>query len=564
MADSIFQMVRPARAGGSTSGRATLRTLEARVASAPLDPIALDALARALLEHQEHDQARRTARRGIVSAPDAAACWFTLGLIEFDALRFREAAAAYEEAVRRAPDWAQACRTLGRLYIRWLDEGARSEELYLRAIRLEPHERDGYVGLGRCCIQGRTWVEALAYARRVAPSVADPLDVQRGVARALEHYGRYDEAWQCRQPLVAAEPRDRRSLNALARIAEALCDFDTSMEYHRRAFAVSPRQGESFFYFLFKLGRLDEAHEVYWQTKPELEPFRTRRQNHGSARSLWQGKTVLLDPQGGYGDTIQFARFASLLKEQGATVILQCRTRLASLLHTVPGVDLVVGKYDERPEADYELILFLEFYELFDYPILDTGSQVPYLRLGDAVRARWQRAVADAPGLKVGLAWASSGSSRHNPYAYRAMPLSDLCPLLEVPGCSFFGLQKDGGADVAALPGRFAFRNLGDGFGDFLDAAGAAAAMDVVVTVDSAMAHVVGAVGRPAFLLLPYRSCYRWPLNREDTLWYPAVRRFRQERPGEWKRPVLDAAAALSRLSERASCKLASSAAPLS
>jgi tetratricopeptide (TPR) repeat protein len=561
MADPIFPMVRLARAGGSTSGRVTLPALEARAASVPADHLALDALARALLEHQEYDEARKAARRGIAAAPHDAGCWFTLGLVEFDELRLREAAAAYEEAVRRAPDWAQACRTLGRLYIRWLDEGARSEELYLRAIRLEPHDRDGYVGLGRCCIQGRTWAEALAYARRVAPSVADPLDVQRGVARALEHYGRYTEAWQCRQQVVASEPYDQRSLNALARIAEALCDFDTSLDYHRRAFAVNPRQGESFFYFLFKLGRLDEAHEVYWQTKPELEPFRSRRPDHGPAKSLWHGTTVLLDPQGGYGDTIQFARFATLLKEKGATVILQCKKWLASLLQTVPGVDLVVGKYDERPEADYELVLFLEFYEMLGYAILDTGAQVPYVRPSDMRVAHWKREVAGAPGLKVGLAWASSGSSRHNSYARRSMSPSELRPVLEVPGCSFFGLQKGGGSEVAALPSHLAFRNLGDSFGDFLDAAAAAAAMDVVFTVDSAMAHVAGAVGRPGFLVLPYRSCYRWPLNREDTLWYPAIKRFRQERPGEWKQPVLEAAAALTQLSARASCEPTSSTA---
>jgi tetratricopeptide (TPR) repeat protein len=522
----------------------TLRQLLEACQQHPESAPAAGELAMALLEQEQPARALRYIRRSIRLAPRNAEYLQNEAHILLAEERLEDSANSYERALALDPDRADWCCALGKLYIRRLGKPDRALELFRRAVAIDPANAFGYVGIGRCAIQGREGREAAAYARSLMTS-ADPLDIDRGVARALEHYGRYAEALKGRLEILRAAPEDVKTLNALGRIYDALGDQASAMKYCERAFELNPRYGESFYYHLFKVGEFDRAREVYWAAKPELRHFAGE---NGSRRpcwngSAWQGLTVLLDSVGGYGDSIQFARFAALLRQRDARVVFQCQKGFCSLASSVPGVDLAVAKHDERPEVDYELVLFLETYLILGFELQEALGQVPYLQPAESVRAKWAARLADAPGLKVGICWAGSGSSLHNPYAFRSIPLSEWRPLLQLPGVSFFGLQKSPVLrEVARASEEVSMQNLGDEFHDFSDAAAAVLACDLIVSVDTSVAHLAGALGKPVLVFLPHRPCYRWLLEKEETFWYPGMKLFRQERPGDWTNAMANAA----------------------
>ncbi|HEY7334382.1 MAG TPA: tetratricopeptide repeat-containing glycosyltransferase family protein [Bryobacteraceae bacterium] len=522
----------------------TLRDLLNACRNDPRDAEAASRLGNALHHQEQPKRALQYIQKAIRLAPRNGEHLYTQARILLEQERLEEAANSYERALALDPSRADWCCELGKLYIKRLGKTEQALELFLRAIAADPTNHFGFVGIGRCAIQGRDGGKARAYARSLAPA-ADPLDVDRGVARALEHYGRYCEALECRLEILCAAPEDLKTLNALGRINDALGDRASAMRHHERAFGLNPRHGESFFYYLFKLREFDRASEVYWAAKPELRHFA------GAGRpcwegSAWRGLTVLLDSVGGYGDSVQFARFAALLRQQGARVVFQCQKGFCSLASSVPGIDLAVAKHDERPEVDYELVLFLETYQILGFAIEEALGQVPYLQPTQSRRAKWSARLAEFSDLKVGICWAGTGSNLHNPYAFRSIPLAQWKPLLDVPGVSFIGLQKGPVLrEVARASEAVPVQNIGDEFSDFEDAAAAMLACDLVVSVDTSIAHLAGALGKPVFLFVPYRPCYRWFLEGEETFWYPGMKLFRQARPGEWTSAISRAAQGL-------------------
>ncbi len=517
---------------GVSASRPTVRGLRDEYRRNQASGSAANALAIALLAHEETDAALGYARRAVRLDPSVAAHHYTLGKILFSQERLQEAAESYEWALAIDPNRVDYCCTLGQLYVRRLEQPDRSLKLFLHAIRLDPANHFAHVGIGRCAIQGRGIEQACAYARQAAP-FADPLELHQGIARALEHYGRYEEAWDMRLSLLAAMPGHGKTLNALGRIADALRDKKSALRYNEQAFHVNPRNGETFFYYLCKLGEFDRAKEVYWAAKPELRALAEWED------SPWHAKTVLLESIGGYGDTVQFGRFAALLRQRGARVVLECQKPLCELAETIPGVDLAIGKYDERPDVDLELRLFLETHLIIGFDLEAALGSVPYIQPSRPLRESWHDRLSGYEGLKVGLCWAGTTGSLHNPYSFRSIPLRDLRPILDLHGFTFLGVQKQPVfPEVARTSDAIVIENPGAGFRDLSDAAGALLACDLVVSVDTSIGHVAGALGIPVFLFVPYRGCYRWLLDRADTFWYPTMRLFRQERPGDWRAPI--------------------------
>jgi tetratricopeptide (TPR) repeat protein len=493
----------------------------------------------ALAHFAQEDTARalRYIQKAVRLAPHSAEYHFIRGQILLTQERLEEAANAYERALELESDHADWCCILGKLYAKRMGDYRRALPLFQQAIRVDRSNAFGYVGVGRCAIQERSAKEAAACARKVAPFAASELDLDRGVARALEHYGRYEEALESRREILRQAPGDLKTLNALGRTCDALGDQASALQYHEQAFRLDPRHGESFYYHLFKLGEFERAREVYWAAKPELRQF-AQEDRRGLPRwqdSAWHGRTVLLDSVGGYGDSIQFARFAALLRQRGARVVFQCQKSFCSLASTVPGIDLAIARHDEHPPVDCELVLFLETHHILGFDLEESLGQVPYLQPPERKRREWSRRLADVSGLKVGICWCGTGSGLHNPYAFRGIPLSQWRPLLELPGVSYIGLQRDPVLrEVARESDGIRLPNLASTFADFADTAAVVLACDLVITVDTSVAHLAGALGKPVFAFIPFRPCYRWQLSREDTFWYPGMRLFRQERPGDW------------------------------
>ena len=293
-----------------------------------------------------------------------------------------------------------------------------------------------------------------------------------------------------------------------------------------------------------------QEHEWRWKTA------QLKADERDFPQPLWlgvddiAGKTILLHAEQGLGDTLQFCRYVPRVVERGARVILWVPITLRELMCTLPCAVQVVSHGDPLPAFDLHCPL-LSLPLAFGTRLETIPSQTPYLSAADNKRNAWRDHLGRHERPRVGLAWAGD-PRKHLPGAnridrQRSLPFDQLAPILEVRGCEFYSLQK--GDDVvaqlhdSALPHGVV--DWSAEFHDFSDTAALIANLDLIITVDTAVAHLAGALGKPVWLLNRYNTCWRWLLDREDSPWYPTARLFRQDATRDWAAVIARAAAAL-------------------
>jgi hypothetical protein len=258
------------------------------------------------------------------------------------------------------------------------------------------------------------------------------------------------------------------------------------------------------------------------------------------------GKAILLHYEQGLGDTLQFARLAHAVAAQGARVILEVQAPLHALLRRSFAPIEVYCAGEPLPPCDYQCPL-LSVPSVLGITLDNVPAPIPYLIADESLRLRWLERIGSAQGLRVGIAWAGSETHRYD--RNRSVPLAVLAPLLGVPGARCYSLQK-GPAAHQAQEGRLrdALIDWTDELASFDDTAALVACLDLVVTVDTAVAHLAGALGKPVWLLTPFAPDWRWLLERADSPWYPTMRLFRQRDPRDWGSVVEDVRTDLTRL----------------
>jgi hypothetical protein len=275
-------------------------------------------------------------------------------------------------------------------------------------------------------------------------------------------------------------------------------------------------------------------YDYRWRCEGKEPPKHDRPRWDGSPL---EGRTILLYPEQGRGDFIQFVRFASVVKARGGRVILQCPQSFLPILRTFSGYDQLVSKEAAVPDYDVHA-------SVMDLPMLlgtrvDTiPAEIPYLFADPALTERWKEELKKFEGFKIGIMW--KGSSQYRADLYRSIRLAEFAPLAKVEGVRLISLQKGEGVEQLQSVGReLGIIDLGTGAdeatGAFMETAAIVMNLDLVISADSALGHLAGALGRPAWIALPSASDWRWLLEREDTPWYPDVRLFRQPRLGDWK-----------------------------
>jgi hypothetical protein len=275
-----------------------------------------------------------------------------------------------------------------------------------------------------------------------------------------------------------------------------------------------------------------EELEWRWQT-PACAPWR-----RDFVQPLWRGeeplagRTILLHAEQGFGDAIQLARYAPLVAAQGARVVLEVPAPLTALCSRIAGVAAVVTRGERLPDFDCHCPL-LSLPLAFRTRPATIPATIPYLSADeDRVRA-WRQRLPETRMRRVGIAWAGNSSFQGD--RTRSIGLARLSPLLAAPGVTFFSLQKelrDGDCDI--LRGNPHVMHLGDAMEDFSDTAAIMACLDLVISSDTSVAHLAGAVGRPVWVLLQYVADWRWLLDRRDSPWYPTARLFRQPELDDW------------------------------
>jgi tetratricopeptide (TPR) repeat protein len=518
--------------------------------------IALFELGMALDRRGESPAGIAAIREAVALNPDEAHYHLALAwLLAYRASAFEEAVDSSRRALALDPTLWKAAGLLCWLLGIVLGRHAEARPFAAQAVELNPASRRMYAHLCRTCLDADGIDRLRARVEAAAPRRARPLLLQEGLGMALMEVGRFDDALPLLQDLVRAAPDSAMFLATLAEAETVLGDDDAAARHLDRAFQLAPSDDDvhnSYLTTAWRSGNHDRiiaaitaaglaTSKPTWRREHDTQPRAL-----GAAGGAAPAQTVLLtETPNGYGDTIQCARVAPILQARGARVILECRQPLRALFETVLGAPGVVVPHDPYPPYDRMLSPFW-------LPLGWTWEElnrVPYFDLPQAVRRTWaERVHAAGGGVHIGLAWRAGHelNYRDNPYCRRTIPLRQLEPILSMPGttCHTLSIGEAAARDVAEIEATVPVRGISTQGTDFLQTAAVMCALDVVVTVDTAFAHLAGALGKPTFVMLPYFPDWRWG-RHETILGYPTVRPFRQPVPGDWASVVADVQDAL-------------------
>ncbi len=447
-----------------------------------------------------------------------------------------EAVAAFRQALRLRPGDTRLLDTLG-----WnlLALGRRDEAVssFQEALRLDPGFARAQSNLGEAYRQLGRLADAEACFRAALVLEPDNAETFNRLGAVLVMQDRLDEASAALRECLRREPNHFSALQNLASAAFEGGDVEEARGLLRQAVALKPDYpavhmalGQA----LLLLGEFEAGWREYewrWFT-PEYTP-------RPFPQPCWRGeplagRTILVYAEQGHGDTLQFLRYAALLKARGATVVVECQPALVELLTRTPGVDRVIPLGSPLPPFDTHAAV-LSLPAVFGTTLATLPANVPYLFADPERVARWRSELSAEPGFKVGLVW--QGNPKFTGDRKRSPALAHFAPLARVPGLRLYGLQKGHGREqIGPLAEVLPLTDLAGRFDDnsFADAAAAMTCLDLVVTSDTAPAHLAGGLGVPAWVVLHASSDWRWLRGRDDCPWYPTMRLFRQERPGDW------------------------------
>jgi tetratricopeptide (TPR) repeat protein len=497
--------------------------------------------------------------------------------------RFDDAERLYQGILTGTPGNFDALHLLGVLMHQ---RGRSAEALNLIAQALETGTKsaDALLNHGNVLFAMRRFAEALSDYERALALRPDDAELLSNRANTLCELNRPGDALASFDRALARRPNDPDILNnrgnallQLNRAAEALASYD-------RALAIRPHDAQTLINrgnALTDLRRPDQAlasydraiaiapdhAEAHWNKSLILlaqgdfargfAEYEWRRRRDGAtdkrdfSQPLWlgeegiAGRTILLHAEQGYGDTIQFVRYAPLLAARGAKVVLEVQASLRPLLSGLPGVSAITGRGEPLPPFDLHCPL-MSLPLAFKTELATVPTGVPYLHAPHDRLAQWRSRLPAGKPLRVGLAW--SGSPTHKNDHNRSIALSRLAPLCANDRVQFVSLQRDvREADAATLRKLSHVFAPGEALRDFADTAAVIALLDLVISVDTGVAHLAGALGKPVWILLPFMGEWRWLSDRDDSPWYPSARLFRQPKVDDWESVVARVQSELTR-----------------
>ena len=527
---------------------------------------ALNYLGMITAQTQRLSEARELLGRAAALSPENAYAHNNLGNVLKELKRWNDALQSYERAIRLKPDYADACSNRGNV-LKEMNRYSEAIASYDAAIALNPDRAEVHGNRGVVLDLLKRWDEALQshdHAIRLMPEYADA-HFNRGVT--LQELGRRDEALASYERAIRLDPEHAEAhsnrgntLKELGRLDEALASYDRALELkpdfaqawsnrgnalkglkrldealasHDRALRIEPDYAEGHWnrclchLLMGDYARGWEGYEWRWKLEQRQRWKRDFKQPFWCGNESLQGRRILLHGEQGLGDTLQFCRYARLVAELGARVILEVQPSLVSLLARLEGVTQVVARGSALPEFDCHcplLSLPLAFRTRLD----TVPAAHSYLSADGAKVSEWKARLGEQIRPRIGLVWSTSTPSD------KSLPLADIVRALP-DGFQYVSLQKEvRDADKDVLASCSGMLHFGGELTDFEDTAALCALMDVVVSIDTSVAHLAGAMGKPLWVLLTYVPDWRWLLDRDDSPWYPGARLFRQEGAGDW------------------------------
>jgi len=550
------------------------RACEDAVAAHPRFARAHHGMGNIFCRQGDFDAAAVSYRRAVALAPQQAEFHFGLGYALNRLGDTRKARAAFNTALKLRPNFAEAHLNLGNLYYdRGLFPVAAAH--YQCALRLRPGYVKACINLGNALSKLGRVPNAIECYRRALTLQPDSVNAQHGLGNALAEKKDWAEARACFQKALALAPASAEIHNSLGNLHYSQKNMHHAAEHYRHALDLDSSYARAHINLgnaLLALGKYEQARGLYehglalddalpgarynlalaqlrngefiegwrnYESRWSFEELHLRQRNFRAP--LWRGeplhgRTILLHAEQGLGDTIQFARYLPLVAACGARLILEAQPPLVRLLEQLPGVEHVLASGAELPAFDCHCPL-MSLPLAFGTTVESIPSTEGYLKM--------ERGPAIHPEtFRIGIAW--SGNPRHKGDANRSMPLEALLPLAGVPGITLLSLQKGAGIEqLATLKDHLPMEDAASAHADMHDTAALVGTLDLVLTVDTSMAHLAGAMSVPVWIMLPWVADWRWMERRADSPWYQSARLFRQSSAGDWASVVDQVIAAL-------------------
>jgi tetratricopeptide (TPR) repeat protein len=528
----------------------------------------------------EHDIAASLMSRALKLDRHDAACWSNRGLVAAALGHLDEATICYDQALQLQPDFADARNNFG---VALQAQGSLNEALeqFRLALASNPAMIDAHLNIGTVLSKLGRFDEALASYRDVLALDPNMAEAHFNAGNAFQAQGRHNAAIASFERALALRADYAEAHVNLGSLIGRLGDYAGAEAHYRRAVALKPNPthlvclGGS----LAAQGRIDEE-EVFYRQALALDPhYADAHQNLawmllkcGDYRQGWaefalrwrkrdydalavpgvvewrgeplDGKRLLVVGEQGFGDHFQFLRYASMLQQRGATVDLCVREPLLPLVERIPGVNRA---FSGKPDAAYDFwVPMMSVPSCVGTELSTIPAELPYMFADKEKIKAWRKRVGpvNRSKRKVGLVWAGSPTFGND--RYRSMTLADLSALSELKSVAWYALQKGPAhAQLADAPPAFRAHDFSAELSNFEDTAALIMLLDLVIAVDTGVAHLAAALGKPVWLLLPANSDWRWLQSRSDTPWYPGMKLFRQKKVGDWGGVVAEVAETL-------------------
>lgn len=525
------------------------------VACKPNFALALRNLGIALADRGALDEAIAYYQQALLLTPNDAETLGSYGMALYRKDRFAEAVETCRRAIAIKPDYIDALNNLGSALCRLgqFDEGL---DCYRRVLALDPDYVLAAVNLGQALCDSNRDAEAVAHGEQLIARKPDVPQFQNILGLAYFRVGRNEDAIACYQRALALKPDFTDALGNLGSPLHDMGRFDEAIGCFDRYLAVKPDNAAAHFNRSFAIliqGDLKRGFaEFEWRWK--CDNLAVKPRNCPQPRwdgSPLNGRTILLHHEQGYGDTLQFIRYIERVEAMGGVIIVETPVQLSRLLpRAFGGKHTWVGGGEAIPHFDVHCpMMSLPF--TFGTTLETIPPPAPLLSADPATVNKWKTLVGPDDGsLRIGIAWA--GNKEHKNDRNRSMPLRTLAPLGQIPGVRFFSLQVGDRASEAKDPSSgLRLLDRSADLTDFAETAGLIANLDLVISVDTVVVHLAGAMGKPVWTLLPFVPDWRWLMKRDDTPWYPSMKLFRQPKRGDWASVMQNVANSLRPLVEQ-------------
>lgn len=483
------------------------------------------------LQSGQFDRAEKISKQIIEQDSTNIEAWKNLGTALYKQEKLDEALDCYQQALTLEPNDPTLYYQLGLV---WQKQGKVEEAIayYQQFLTFNPNQATAYYNLGYAFQTRGKLEEAIDCYQQAVTLEPNFVLAHQNLGAILHEKGETQKAIACYKRLLEIAPDYAEAYYNLACLLQGI-QLEKSIAFYSRAIELDPEHMKAHLnlsFILLLLGKYQEGFAEYeWRWRRESTPPRPFPQPLWDGSNL-EGRTILLHSEQGLGDTIQFIRYAPLVQARGGHVVIECQQPLVRLLTTVAGVEKVVPTGTTLPEFDFHAPL-LSLPRILGTTLETVPAQIPYLNPPQSHSLRLET----PPGacLRIGIVWAGNPGNRAD--WSRSCSLNHFLAILNIPSIAFYSLQKGAPVgELAQLSSKVPLQDLSSQLNDFADTAVVVAQLDLIITVDTAVAHLAGALGRPVWVLLSHWCDWRWMIEREDSPWYPTVRLFRQHQSGDW------------------------------